>query len=44
MWANTLYELADPYNATINVYVKLCLQCGKRRAGELFYNNLSAQC
>ena len=25
MWANTIYELADPYNATINVWVKLCL-------------------
>ena len=24
MWANTIYELADPYNATINVCVKLC--------------------
>ena len=24
--ANTIYELADPYNATINVYVKLCHQ------------------
>ena len=26
--ANTIYELADPYNATINVYVKLCHQFG----------------
>ena len=25
MWGNTIYELADPYNATINVCVKLCL-------------------
>ena len=24
--ANTIYELADPYNATINVNVKLCHQ------------------
>ena len=23
MWENTIYELADPYNATINVCVKL---------------------
>ena len=43
MWANTMYELADPYNATINVCVQLCHQFGKRRAGELFYTNLSAQ-
>ena len=34
----TIYELADPYNATINVCVELCHQFGKRRAGELFYN------
>ena len=26
MWVNTIYELANPYNATINVYVKLCHQ------------------
>ena len=37
-----LYELADPYNATINVYAKLCHQFGKRRVGELFYSNRSA--
>ena len=37
------YELVDLYNATINVCVKLCHQFGKRRAGELFYNNRSAQ-
>ena len=30
MWANTIYELADPYNATIDVYVKLCHLFGKR--------------
>ena len=24
MWENTIYELADSYNATINVCVKLC--------------------
>ena len=28
MWANTI-ELADPYNATINVWGKLCLWLGK---------------
>ena len=84
MWANTIYELAGPYNATINVCVKmiangynehsgnnvacdmpgqipymswlilimplsmLMLNCaisfGKGRAGELFYNDRSAQC
>ena len=87
MWASRIYELDDPYNATIDVCVKLCragrgrgivlqypvcsvLNCavnlgregpgncftttdllsvklchqfGKRRAGELFYNNRSAQ-
>ena len=42
--ANNIYKLADPYNATINVYVKMCHQFGKRRAGELFHNNRSAQC
>ena len=42
MWENKSYELADPYNITIKVCVKLCHQFGKRRAGELFYTNRSA--
>ena len=41
--SSTIYELADAYNASIDVYVKLCHQFGKIRAGELFYNNRSAQ-
>ena len=41
---NAIYELADPYNATIDVYVQLCHQFGKRKAGELFYDYRSAQC
>ena len=42
-WANTICDLADPYNATINVSVKLCHQFWKRSAGELFYTNRFAQ-
>ena len=41
--ANALCDLADPYNATINVCVKLCHRFRKRRAGVLFYTNRSAQ-
>ena len=43
MWANTIYDVADPCNATINFCVELCHQFGKRRAGELFYTNRCAQ-
>ena len=43
MWADAIYELVDPYDVTIKVCVKLCHQFGKRRAGELFYTNRSAQ-
>ena len=31
-----MYELADPYNATINVYVKLCHQFKREGPGSCF--------
>ena len=33
MWANMNYELADPYNATINVWVNWAISLGRERPG-----------
>ena len=36
MWENTIYDLADPYNTTIDVWVNCAISLGREGPGRCF--------